>query len=577
MKVKLARTAGFCMGVRRAMELVLTEANKDGGPLYTFGPLIHNGQVMELLQSKGVEPVEDLRGIGAGRIVIRAHGIPPERRKAIKETGLKVIDATCPRVARVQAIIHYHTQKGYAAVIVGDKDHAEVIGLMGYGRGPVHVIREEEDVQGLSIGGPLFVVAQTTQDEENYRRVVKSIRTRYPDALVFDTICDATHQRQQEVRAFKGHVDAVVVVGGRHSGNTQRLAQVARSEGLPTFHVETERDIERERLSGMGVIGVTAGASTPNWMIKNVVKEIEGIRDRRELFFGRWTRRLFKFLVLSNLMAASGAASLAYAAAVLAGRSPNLVYPSLAFLYVYAMHVFNRFLDKGASAYNDPERARFHQEYRTLLVGTGLAAIAAALVLSFIMGPATFAALAGFSLLGVVYSVPLFPLPLKKRSRFLKLKDIPGSKALSEAFAWVAIICAVPLFRGDPIGWSAVAVTTIAVFSISYAKSVMFDIFQVQGDLIAGAETLPIVLGERKTSLLLKLILSFSALILAAAPVLGLVSPFSYLVLLTTLTLWLCLWAYEKQWLLPGIPLEALVEGNLFLAGLLGLAHHVLL
>ena len=259
MKVKFAKTAGFCMGVRRAMEMVLAEANRGEGPLFTFGPLIHNNQVLDLLESKGVRSVEDLDGLETGRIVIRAHGIPPQKRQDLKDTGLKIIDATCPRVARVQAIIRYHTKKGYTAVIVGDKDHAEVIGLMGYSKGPVHVIQGVEDVSTLAILDRVFVVAQTTQNEKNYREVVKALKEQFPDVLVFDTICDATHQRQREVRSLKDQVDALVVVGGYHSGNTQRLVEVSRRSGIPTFHVETEKDLDKENLLEMQVIGVTAG------------------------------------------------------------------------------------------------------------------------------------------------------------------------------------------------------------------------------------------------------------------------------------------------------------------------------
>jgi 4-hydroxybenzoate polyprenyltransferase len=175
------------------------------------------------------------------------------------------------------------------------------------------------------------------------------------------------------------------------------------------------------------------------------------------------------------------------------------------------------------------------------------------------------------SLLGIVYSVPLVPLSFRRRAGFFKLKDIPGSRALSEALAWVAIICILPLLVVDQITWPAVFITIVVVFTMAYAKAVLFDIFQVQGDLIAGAETLPITLGERKTSLLLKVILGSSALVLLAAPILGLVSSFSYLILITILTLFLSLWAYERRWLLPGVTLEAVVEGNLLLSGLLAL------
>ena len=569
MKVKFAKTAGFCMGVRRAMEMVLAEANRGDGPLFTFGPLIHNNQVLNLLASKGVQPVDDLDGLQTGRIVIRAHGIPPQKRLALRETGLKIIDATCPKVARVQAIIRYHTKKGYTAVIVGDEDHAEVIGLMGYSKGQVHVIQGAEGVSSLPHVDRIFVVAQTTQNEENYRQVVKALKERYPDLLVFDTICDATRERQKEVLSLAGHVDALVVVGGYHSGNTRRLAEVSRSAGVPTFHVETEKDLDKEKLREMELIAVTAGASTPNWMIKNVGRELEGIQGRRETSLFRWSRKAFKFLVLSNLAVASGAFCFAYAVTILSERNPDFIFPFLTFLYIYAMHVFNRFLDKGASAYSDPERAVFLKKYKYLLITMGIAAIVTALVLSYEIGLMTFLALSTLSMLGIIYSIPLLPESIRHKAPYSKIKDIPGSRTLSEALAWAVIITILPLLDVNHIVWSPTIVSILAVFFMGYIRSAFFDVIRVQGDLIVGSETLPITLGEKKTLLLLKMLIFLSAIILCGAPIFGLVNSFSFFFLVPLFTLTLCLVAYERSWIYPDIAFEALVEGNFFLAGLL--------
>jgi 4-hydroxy-3-methylbut-2-enyl diphosphate reductase len=576
MKIKFAKTAGFCMGVRRAMELVLTEAHRREGPLFTFGPLIHNNQVMELLDSKGVRTVEAIDGKQEGRIVIRAHGIPPQQRKAIRETGLEIVDATCPKVARVQAIIRYYTHKGHTAIILGDADHAEVKGLVGYCNTPVHVIQGVEGVALLPQLEKVFVVAQTTQNEEVYREVVNALKNRYPDIRVFDTICNATHLRQLEVRSFAGQVDAVVVVGGYHSGNTQRLCEVSRAAGITTFHVETEKDLDKQTLQRMKTIGLTAGASTPNWMIKNVGREIEKIRGRRESSFLRLIKDALRFVVLSNVAVASGAFSFAYAASILSNGHPNLMYPLLTFLYIYAMYVFNRFLDKGASAYNDPERAAFLEKNKPLLITMGVAGIFTALVFSFRIGFPTFLTLSGFSLLGIVYSIPLVPLSIRDKTPYSKIKDIPGSRTLSEALAWAAVIGVLPLLTADKIVWPSALTCIVIVFFISYTRSALFDIFQVQGDLIVGSETLPITLGEKKTLILLKFIILASGLLLAGAPLLGLLGPFSFLILVPLLTLFLCLFAYEKSWLYPGIRFEALVETNFFLAGFLALIWHAI-
>ncbi len=569
MKVILAKTAGFCMGVRRAMEMVMAESNKKEGPLFTFGPLIHNKQVLDLLEAKGIKATDNTTGLTTGRILIRAHGIPPRQREMLQNSGLKVIDATCPKVTRVQAIIRHQSNKDRSTIIVGDKNHAEVIGLMGYSKEPAHLIERKSDVANLPQLESPFVVAQTTQDAEEFKEIVTALQERFPDIQVFDTICDATHERQAEVRTFKSQVEGVVVVGGYHSANTQRLAKISEEEHLPTFHVETEKELPREALSRMKVIGLTAGASTPHWLIKNVMQEIETIQAERETPFVHWVKRIFRFLMLSNLAAAIGAFSFAYGALHLAGGRTDLVFPVMATLYIYAMHVFNRFLDKGAASYHDPGRAAFQKQYRGLLILMGSTATGIALILSFMTGFGTFMTLVGLSLLGVVYSIPLIPESAGNRYRFVKIKDIPGSRSLSEALAWLAVMVLLPLFSSPSGPVLSVLMTAVVVFSFSYARAILFSLFQLQGDLMVGTETLPITLGERRTIALFKRILLVTALLLVGSSLFGLVSSGFLLMLIPILTLFMCLYAYEKQWLSPGIVLEGLVESNFVFAGLL--------
>jgi len=562
------------MGVRRAIEMVLTEANKDSGPLYTYGPLIHNEQVMKLLESKGVLPISDIQNIQKGTIAIRAHGIPPEQRRMLKSSGLRIIDATCPRVARVQSIVRYHTHKGYLAIILGEAEHPEVVGLKGYGNGSAYVISGVEELPSLAQQERIIVVAQTTQEKRHYMEVVQSIKERFPEVVVFDTICDATERRQEEIRGLAPHVDGIVVVGGYHSGNTRRLAQVAKSTGVSTFHVETETELDRKALSAMDVIGVTAGASTPNWMIKKVAQQIEGIRSRKETSVDRVLRYVFKFLFQTNLVVSSGAFFLTYASLILSGRTPDFVHPSLSFLYIYAMHFLNRFLDKGAGFYNDPERAAFFKKHRSAIMASGLAAIMGCLALSYSIGFPTFLAVVGLNILGCIYSLPILPLRRRKLGRYLKMKDIPGSKTLAQALAWGAVISLLPLLEPEGPSNASVIASFLYVFSVVYVRSAFFDIFQVQGDLIVGSETIAITLGEKRTLLLLKAVILLGAAHLLLAPFYSEVGSFSHLLILSYLSLSLALLAYERRWLYPSTRLEALVEANLFFAGFLGLVSH---
>ena len=576
MKVRLAATAGFCMGVRRAMEITLAEANRGKGPLFTYGPLIHNTQVLELLESKNVRSVGDINELKNGTLIIRAHGIPPAERKILKASDLRIIDATCPKVAQVQAIIRYHAKKGYTTVIVGDRDHAEVIGLKGYGEGNAYIISSEEEVSDLPFTQRLLLVAQTTQNEKVFSDITRAIRKGYPDAVIFDTICEATRERQKEIKSLAEQVDGVVVVGGYHSGNTQRLAQISRESGKPTFHIETEKELDKERLSSMEVIGVTAGASTPNWMIRNVVKEIEAIRGRGETWLGRLIKKGLKFLLLSNIMVALGALCLSYASGMLSGRRPDIIHPLLAFFYVYAMRVFNRFLDKGAGTYNDPERAGFYKNHKIFLTLSGIAAIIGALIIAWQMGFPVFAAIAGLSLLGVIYSIPLVPLNARHLWKYTKMRDIPGSKNLVEALGWAAVIALVPLIEPFEMHWTNVIVTFLFVLMTVFVRAAFFDVLEVQGDLVVGVETLPITLGEKKTLLLLKTIIVATALVLVLAPLLKAVGHFSFLLLIPLFALAILLAVYERGRIQSGPLLEYLVEGNFLFAGLLALIWQIL-
>jgi len=568
LKVKLAKTAGFCMGVRRAIEMVLTETNKSENPIYTYGPIIHNNQVLDLLASKGVHSIEDLEGLKAGTIVIRAHGIPPKLRQYLKNSGLKLIDATCPRVIRVQTIIRSYTRKGYDVVILGDSDHPEVIGLMGYSEKPAYLIQALEDVAALPQLERLFVVAQTTQDEQVFDEITAAIKKRFPNTVIFNTICEATHQRQQEIRNMAEQVDSMVIVGGYHSGNTQRLVQVADKAGLTTFHVETEHDLDKERLAQMEIIGVTAGASTPNWMIKNVMQEIEGIRGRRDPFLFLFFKRVVKILVLSNLAAATGAFSFAYSISTVSRVGQGDLFPILAFLYIYAMHVFNKSLDKMASVYNDPERAAFLKKHWRFLNLLGVIAIAVGMIVAYFISFTTMIALFALSLLGIFYSIPIIPVKKRWKYRYVKIKDVPGSRSLSEALAWVSVISLLPLLNTQDIIWPVALTSIIVTFLISYVRTALFDIFQVQGDLIVGIETLPITLGEKRTIILLKSVLLILGMILILTSFFDVFGTSSYILLIPVMGLAACLMAYEKRWFIPDINFEAIVEGNFILAGL---------
>lgn len=279
MKVVLAKTAGFCMGVRRAVDIALAEADRQEGAIYTYGPLIHNPQVLESLKQKGVAVLEEIPPAATGgTVIIRAHGVPPQDMRALAQAGFApIIDGTCPHVGRVQKIIAKAAGGGQDVVIVGDRQHAEVRGLLGHARGRGQVVASAEEVAGLPQLHRPVLVAQTTQNEAVFAQVQAAMQARFRQVEVHATICAATHRRQEEARRLAGLVDAMVVVGGRNSGNTARLAQVAAASGKPSIWVETPGELDPARFNGLATVGVTAGASTPNWLIEQVVAVLESL------------------------------------------------------------------------------------------------------------------------------------------------------------------------------------------------------------------------------------------------------------------------------------------------------------
>ncbi len=564
------------MGVRRAMEIVLNHANRTKEPIYTYGPLIHNRQVLDMLRSKGISSVNSLESLDSGTIVIRAHGIPPATRTLIKRSGLRLVDATCPRVARVQGIIRSQSRKGRTTIIAGDRDHAEVLGLVGYSVTPAHVVSDINDVHCLTDLREPFLVAQTTHNAVLFQEIVSALKKRFPDITVFDTICEATNERQEEVRLLASNVDAMVVVGGYHSANTNRLAQISRDCGIPTFHVETDSDLDKKALTEMDIIGITAGASTPSWMISNIVKEVEAIRSAGENRFASKFKNLVAAAVQSSVFCALGAFGLAYAASLFSPRPPGFLFPLLAGFYVFAVHISNRFLDRGASAYNDPGRASFLSDHRRLLLTAGITAAATGMIISGFVGLFTFAAYIILISGGVLYSFPIFPAGIRKGVTFGKIKDIPGSRSLSEALGWTAVIGVLPLLDGRLLDLPSEIFAISMVAVLSYVRALLFDVFQAQGDLIVGIETLPVILGESRTIRIIKFLIVTAGCLFVAGPAMGLAEPFALLMVLPVASLSLCVTAYQKRIVNPGPMLEGMVDGSFMAAGLLGLLWQIL-
>ena len=292
-----AHSAGFCWGVERAIDIArqiaADKSKAEPKPVaqktyvYTDGPLIHNQQMTAVLEAEGIHEIGDYQSKTALEIddkakqesvlVVRAHGISPQRREYLKSLGIPFKDATCPDVGIIAGKIRMHAKKGSHTVIFGDPKHPEVIGLMGYAEGRGHVIQTAPDIDALpEMEGTICMVSQSTMFVHEFQMLSKHLLERFPEALVFDTICSATKERQSDVITLKQKgAQAIVVIGGKHSANTVKLASLSRLQNIPTFHIETSAELDFAALEGFETIGVTAGASTPKFIIDDVCEKLD--------------------------------------------------------------------------------------------------------------------------------------------------------------------------------------------------------------------------------------------------------------------------------------------------------------
>lgn len=269
MEVIVAKEAGFCFGVRRAVNIA-ERTLREHGRAFSLGPLIHNPQVVAILKERGLEPVEDVKGVGKGPVVIRSHGVSRELLEDMKGRGVEVVDATCPYVKRAQRWASSLSRRGYFVVVIGEKDHPEVKGILSYVEGEGAVVEEVAEVDRLPRRRKIGVVAQTTQERKRVGEVIKALLPLAEEMVVYNTLCEVTSKRQEEALKLASKVDCMVVVGGRISANTRRLAELCRRVQPRTFHVETASELRPEWFEGVRRVGITAGASTPLWAIKEV-------------------------------------------------------------------------------------------------------------------------------------------------------------------------------------------------------------------------------------------------------------------------------------------------------------------
>ncbi|MBI2361919.1 MAG: 4-hydroxy-3-methylbut-2-enyl diphosphate reductase [Elusimicrobia bacterium] len=372
--VVLAKTAGFCPGVKKAIDRVLELAQAGKQPIFTLGPLIHNTQVIEMLEQKGIRAVDalDQVPVGSGVVVLRAHGVTPELEAEVRALGLEVVDATCPLVKHVQSVIRKYAAEGYATVIVGDKGHAEVTGLFGYAGENAYIVAGPEEALELPHFDKVNIVAQTTQEEEVFRRTAEVVRARSRETVVSNTICKPTRDRQRETSELAGAVDLMVIVGAKHSANTARLSALCKRLCPGTVHVETDEELDAGLVRAARRVAITAGASTPSWMTDRVLERVREVRRSQASGARSALERALEFLIDSCAYAGLSAVGLTYVCMKLQGCRVDDRLLVMAGLFVFSLHIINRVAQKGGVA-ADSRKSAFVQRFRGPLTVTAVA------------------------------------------------------------------------------------------------------------------------------------------------------------------------------------------------------------
>ncbi|MCI8662869.1 MAG: 4-hydroxy-3-methylbut-2-enyl diphosphate reductase [Hungatella sp.] len=283
MEVIVAKTAGFCFGVRRAVEQVYEQIDHGKRPVYTLGPIIHNEEVVRDLEEKGVTVLENedaLEKVLEGTVIIRSHGVGKAVYEKAKKQGLCMVDATCPFVKKIHRIVEERSREGYRVIIAGDETHPEVEGIRGWGDEKTLVVKNEKDIENLPdlTGEKLCIVSQTTFNYNKFKELVEKFSEKGYDIFVLNTICNATQERQVEAERIASQVDAMIVIGGKNSSNTRKLYEICRKECKNTYYIQTLGDFDPESVSSVRSVGITAGASTP----KNIIEEVHtNVRVKR--------------------------------------------------------------------------------------------------------------------------------------------------------------------------------------------------------------------------------------------------------------------------------------------------------
>ncbi len=563
MSVTVARTAGFCWGVRRAVDRVVTEIKKGDAPFRVYGPLVHNPQVIEALRDRGVATCSEPWDEAGGTLFLRTHGVTVEERERLSRLDLRLKDLTCPRVGRALSISMKMASRGYDVLIFGDPGHHEVKAILSAAGASGRVISSVDQVGELPELEKPFLLSQTTQNTREFIELLEALRRRWPGIEFAETICDSTAKRQKELRELMDKADAVVIVGGRNSANTGRLASIAGESGLPVFRVETHDELDPEALSGYRRVLLSAGASTPEWSIRKVRERLLEIQGQSS--GAGWIRSGFRNLVFSGAHIPLIALFLALAqGATIGGHGWARAGLAAGFL-LWSFTSFTAVLECRRITITSQKRQEFirgHEGAMLFLAGAGLAL---AVVVSWGLGTAWMVWTAVAVLSCILYALPL----IRENQFFDLLRRIPGSREVLFTVAWGFLVCVLPsvILAGMDFG-PRLLVWPVSLAFLFFSRSLLIDLVDLQGDALLGMDTLPIHLGAARCRAILLAAAGSAAVVQLAAVFLEGLPPCAGSFAVAPVLLALAYLFLEKSHFPSELWVRVLSDGSLLLAGL---------
>lgn len=495
MKVLISRHAGFCWGVRRAMDAAIEASARFGhrGPVSTLGPLVHNAQALGHLKRRGILQADSPEGVQQGTVVIRAHGIPLQDFRTLKSrrsTGtLRIFNATCPEVGRVQAIIRRFSGKGRFVIILGSAEHPEVIAHRSFATCGSQVLSSVEEAALLPDEALVhtLVVAQTTFDASDFRRIAEHLKGRNPSLVVKETICRDTLVRQCDAESLVERAQTVVVVGGLESNNTRHLAALARRKGRSVHHVESAMDLDPVRLEGVDSVVVLAGASTPNWTVDEVVEKLERIGKSSSSL--RSLLKAAEVVRLPLALVTGGSAWILNRALGWGASWVDVCYP---ILFVLGVSALAPFVDPLGLGTKGQVREGFLAENRRAFLGGGTAILLLAFGLVASNGVRGGLGMAALAFLALLYPRTLRLGPVRWSPR-----RMPASKDLGQSLGPSFLVLVLPLFQGSSAPAGLLLTAFMGMTALFMGINGWRHVREFQKDQVLGPETLPVALGIR--------------------------------------------------------------------------------